>query len=152
LTPGDRADREGLTAWDLELDGRRRFGLPVTVILDPALGLICWAHYAPPLGDNLRRSYRRLLRWNDELPFVKFSLAEDGRPILAVELPIDRADEDALGMALARMVGVCDRLLDESADWLWIGGKPPAGYTERQSRNESLLGRYREQLAELSGS
>src|ERR671931_1461922 len=88
LTPLERADRDGVTAWDLELDGRRRFGLPVTLILDPGVGLVCWAHYAPPIGDGFRRSYRKLLRWNDELPFVKFSIAEDERPVLAVEIPM----------------------------------------------------------------
>jgi hypothetical protein len=152
LTPLDRADREGVTAWDLELDGRRRFDLPVTVILDPGLGLICWAHYAPPIGDGFRRSYRKLLRWNDELPFVKFSLAEDGRPVLATELPIDRVDEDALGLALARMVGVADQLLDESAEWLWIGGKAPTNDQRPAPRNQELLARFQPRLTELFGS
>jgi hypothetical protein len=152
LTPLDRADREDVTAWDLELDGRRRFGLPVTVILDPGLGLICWAHYAPPIGDGFRRSYRKLLRWNDELPFVKFSLAEDGRPVLASELPRDRVDEDALGLALARMVAVADQLLDDSAEWLWIGGKAPAGYGSAQPRNQELLARFGSRLVDFIGS
>jgi hypothetical protein len=150
LTPSDRADRDGVTAWDLELDGRRRFGLPVTLIFDPAVGLICWAHYAPPIGDGFRKSYRRLLRWNDELPFVKFSIAEDERPVLAAELPLDDLDEDAVGLALARMLAVSDRLLDESADWLWLGGKAPAGYSQRTPRNPALLDRYGAQLSELS--
>jgi hypothetical protein len=152
LTALDRADREGVTAWDLELDGRRRFGLPVTVILDRGLGVICWAHYAPPIGDGFRRSYRKLLRWNDELPFVKFSLAEDGRPILATELPIDRVDQDALGMALARLVLVADQLIDDSAEWLWIGGKAPANYGRKDPRNRELLATFGPRLAELSGS
>ena len=73
-----------------------------------------------------RKSYRRLLRWNDEFPFAKFSVAEDERPVLAVELPIaDGLDADALGLALARILGIADRLLDESKDWLWIGGRMP---------------------------
>ena len=46
LTPAERADRDGIASWDLVLDGRRRFDLRVTVILDPALGVICWAHSA----------------------------------------------------------------------------------------------------------
>jgi len=29
LEPGSRSEREGLAAWDLTLDGRRRFGLRV---------------------------------------------------------------------------------------------------------------------------
>ena len=125
LTPTERADRDGIASWDLVLDGRRRFDLRVTVILDPALALICWAHYAPPISDMFRKSYRRLLRWNDEFPFAKFSVAEDERPLLAVEIPIEEADADALGLAIARILGIADRLLDESKDWLWLGGRMP---------------------------
>ena len=66
----------------------------MTVILDPALALICWAHYAPPISDMFRKSYRKLLRWNDEFPFAKFSVGEDERPLLAVELPIATAGAD----------------------------------------------------------
>jgi hypothetical protein len=152
LEPLGRADRDAVSSWDLELDGRQRFGLPVTVILDPALGLICWAHYAPPITDLFRKSYRKLLRWNDELPFVKFSVAQDERPVLSVELPLSVADGDQLGLALARLVLVSDRLLDESAEWLWLGGKRPAGYAERTPRNGGLLARYESRLAELLGS
>ncbi|HKG57530.1 MAG TPA: YbjN domain-containing protein [Candidatus Limnocylindrales bacterium] len=149
LRPLERVERDGVVAWDLDLDGRRRFGLRVTLILDPALGLVCWAHYAPPIGDGYRRSYRKLLRWNDELPFVKFSLAEDDRPILSVELPRAGLDADELGLALARLLGVSDRLLDESAGWLWLGGKRPTGYGQGRSRNEPLLQRYEARLPEL---
>ncbi len=73
LDPIERADRDGISSWDLVLDGRRRFDLRVTVILDPALALICWAHYAPPINDMFRKSYRRLLQWNDAFPFAKFN-------------------------------------------------------------------------------
>src|SRR4051794_14367297 len=144
----ERADRDGIASWDLELDGRRRFGLRVTVILDPAVGLFCWAHYAPPINDLFRRSYRKLLRWNDELPFVKFSIAGDERPILSGELP-PGADADDLGLALARILAVSDRLLDDSAEWLWLGGQRPAGYGAGARRNEALLNRYEARLAEL---
>jgi hypothetical protein len=149
IEPLDRVDRDGAVAWDVALDGRRRFDLRITVILDPALGLICWLHYAPPIGDSFRKSYRRLLRWNDEFPFVKFSLAEDERPVVAVELPLATLDADELGTALVRLVSVSDRLLDESRDWLWIGGRMPAGYAERRCRNEALIERFRGRLPEL---
>ena len=56
LAPLERADRESVTSWDLLLDGRRRARLRVTLILDPALALICWAHLAPPINDSFRRS------------------------------------------------------------------------------------------------
>jgi len=148
LTPTERADRDGITSWDLVLDGRRRFDLRVTVILDPALALICWAHYAPPISDMFRKSYRRLLRWNDEFPFAKFSVADDERPLLAVEIPIDEADEDALGMAIARILGIADRLLDESKDWLWLGGRMP-DMGDRTSANGAFLDRYTARLPEF---
>src|SRR5512146_1868890 len=125
LAPSERAAREGISSWDLVLDGRRRFGLRITVILDPTLAIICWAHYAPPINDMFRKSYRKLLRWNDEFPFAKVSLGEDGRPLLAVELPIVMAGADQLGLALARILGIADQLLDESKEWLWIGGRIP---------------------------
>jgi hypothetical protein len=148
LTAGARSDREGVTSWDLRLDGRRRFDLPITLILDPGLALICWVHYAPPIGDAFRKSYRRLLRWNDEFPFAKFSLAEDERPILAAELPIRSVDRDELGLALARALAISDRLLEESARWLWIGGKIP-DTSGRRSTGAALIDRYADRMPEL---
>ena len=78
--------RDGICSWDLLVDGRRRHDIRITLILDPALALVCWVHYAPPISDSFRVSYRKLLRWNDELPFVKFAVATDERPILTAEL------------------------------------------------------------------
>ena len=150
LAPSERAEREGIASWDLLLDGRRRFGLRITVILDPVLAIICWAHYAPPISDMFRKSYRKLLRWNDEFPFAKFSVGEDERPLLAVELPIAVVSADELGLAIARILGIADRLLDESKDWLLIGGRiPDPG--DRAPANAAFLDRYAERLTELSG-
>lgn len=149
VEPGTRAEREGIVAWDLVLDGRRRRDLRVTLILDPALGAIVWAHLAPPLLDGLRRAYRTLLRWNDEFPLVKFSIADDGRPIAAVEIPERWLDLEELGLALARVAAVADRVFDETRGWLWIGGRVPDGYEARAIRNEQLLDRYAARLAEL---
>jgi hypothetical protein len=152
LQPIERAERDGISSWDLVLDGRRRFDLRVTVILDPSLALICWAHFAPPINDLFRKSYRRLLRWNDDFPFAKFSVGEDERPLLAVEIAIDTlsptAGPDVLGIALARIVGIADRLLDESKDWLWIGGRAP-DQADRDPRNHAFLERYAARLPEL---
>ena len=148
LAASARADRDGVSSWDLRLDGRRRFDLPITLILDPGLALICWVHFAPPIGDAFRKSYRKLLRWNDEYPFVKFSLAEDERPVLATELPVATLDRDALGLAIARSLAIADQLLEESASWLWIGGRIP-DTTGRTSRGEALLNRYANRLGEL---
>lgn len=146
---GERADREGIAAWDVTLDGRRRRDLRVTVILDPAIGVIVWAHLAPPLLDGLRRAYRTLLRWNDEFPLAKFSIADDGRPIAAVEIPSRWLDRDELGLALARVAGVADRVFEETRGWLWIGGRVPDGYAEQPIRNARLLATYANRLGEL---
>lgn len=148
IAPETRVDRDAVTSWDLDLDGRRRFGIKVTLILDPSLALIVWVHFAPPIGDSFRKSYRKLLRWNDEFPFVKFAVAEDERPILTAEIPIDLADRDELGVALARVLAICDQLLEESAHWLWYDGRIPAS-GDRASRQVGLFARYAERLAEL---
>jgi hypothetical protein len=148
LTPAERADREGIASWDLVLDGRRRFDLRITVILDPALAIICWAQYAPPINDMFRKSYRMLLRWNDEFPFAKFSVSEDERPLLAVEVPVGIASADELGLAIVRILGIADQLLDESKHWIWIGGRIP-DQGARASRNGALLDRFAARLPEL---
>lgn len=149
IVPTATADRDGVAVWDLVLDGRRRLDLRVTLILDPATGLIVWLHLAPPLGDGLRKAYRTLLGWNDEFPLAKFSLAEDGRPILAVEIPTRWLDAEELGLALARVVGIADQVFDETRPWVWIGGHVPAGYAARERRTEVLLERFAARLPEL---
>src|SRR5262249_22139071 len=88
LTPGERIDREGIPSWDLKLDGLRRFDVRLTIIFDPSFACIVWVHFAPPISDSFRKSYRKLLHWNDEYPFAKFALAADERPILTADLPI----------------------------------------------------------------
>ena len=148
LEPVERAERDGIASWDLVLDGRRRFDLRVTVILDPAMAIICWAQYAPPINDYFRKSYRKLLRWNDEFPFAKFSVSEDERPVLAVEVPIAEADAESLGVAIARILGIADTLLEESKEWLWIGGRMPDP-GERTSANAAFLERFAVRLPEL---
>jgi hypothetical protein len=150
LEPLERADREGVTSWDLVLDGRRRAALRVTLILDPSLALICWAHYAPPINDSFRRSYRRLLRWNDELPFVKFSVGEDERPLLVAELEPARADAEALGLALARQLAVADRFHAETVEWLKGGGWPSDPPRTSDGPGTRLLERYAGALGELA--
>ena len=149
LAPGTRVERDGVSAWDLTLDGRTRRDLRVTLILDPTIGAIVWAHLAPPLLDGLRKSYRTLLRWNDEFPLVKFSIADDGRPTAAVEIPTRWLDVDELGLALARVALVADRLFEDTRGWIWIGGRVPDGYAEREVRNAALLDRFADRLGEL---
>jgi hypothetical protein len=149
ITPLERDERDGVSSWDLRLDGRLRPDIRLTLILDPRSAMLLWVHFAPPLNDSFRVSYRQLLRWNDELPFVKFSVAEDERPVLTAELPIDRVTMDELGLTLVRLLAICDRLLEESAAWLWHGGRMPRGYAERTGRNEALLRRYEALVPEL---
>jgi hypothetical protein len=151
LSPVERADREHVTSWDLVLDGRRRARLRITLILDPSFALVCLAHLAPPINDSFRRSYRRLLRWNDELPFAKFSIGEDERPLLAVELPVAAAGRDALGLALAREVAIADRVHDEARDWLTAGGWPvdPPEPADVDGPGVRLVARYAGELGEL---
>lgn len=114
LTPIERAEREGATSWDLLLDGRKRRGLRVTLILDPAVALIAWVHLAPPLSDSFRKTYRQLLRWNDEFPFAKFAVSEDERPMLTAEIAAADLDLDAVGGLLARVLAITD-LIHEPA-------------------------------------
>jgi len=143
LLPIEHAERDGVLSRDLRLDGRRRAAIRVTLILAPDVGLLAWAHYAPVLADSFRKTYRRLLRWNDELPFVKFALSEDERIMLTAEVPPTALDADAVGRTLARLVAVCDLLHDDSASFLGDWAKPlPTAPT-------ALLDRYAAEVAEL---
>lgn len=148
LTPLERVDRESITSWDLTLDGLRRFDIRVTLILDPSLALIVWVHFAPPILDRFRVSYRKLLKWNDEFPFAKFAVATDERPILTSELPIALLSRDELGLTVARLLAMCDHLLEESAGWLWVGGQIPS-YGDRVSRQVGLFASYADRLRDL---
>jgi hypothetical protein len=144
----DRGERGGVSSWDLRLDGRRRADIRVTLILDPSRMLLLWVHFAPPLNDSFRVSYRQFLRWNDELPFVKFALSADDRPILTSELPVEGLDVDGLGLAIGRLLAICDLTLERAVVWLFPGRKspPPMG---RPSRQAALFERYAEALNEL---
>lgn len=153
LKPVERAEREGATSWDLVLDGRRRRGVRVTLIFEPAVALVAWAHFGPQLSDNFRKTYRQLLRWNDELPFAKFALSEDERPILTAEVAADGLTRDVVGTLLARVLAICD-LVHEPVLALMAelrrrdvalaadGERDPAGVT--------LLDRYASELGELA--
>ena len=151
LEPVERDERDGITSWDLRLDGQRRADIRLTIILDPTSMLLLWVHFAPPLNDSFRVSYRQFLRWNDELPFVKFALSADDRPVLTSELPVEGLDLDGLGIAVGRLLAVCDLTLERSVVWLYPGRKtpPPMG---RPSRQAALFERYADELAELTGS
>jgi Putative bacterial sensory transduction regulator len=151
LTPVERAERDGISSWDLRLDARRRTDIRLTLILDPDRMVLLWVHFAPPLNDSFRVSYRQLLRWNDELPFAKFALSEDDRPVLTAELPVEGLELDRLGLAITRLLLICDLTLERSLVWLYPGRKtaPPMAHPSRQA---ALFERYAQELADLAGS
>jgi hypothetical protein len=71
--------------------------------------------------------------------------------MLTSELVIDGLDRDRLGVAIGRLLAVCDLTLDRSVAWLFPGRKtpPPMG---RPSRQAALFERYADELAELFGT
>jgi hypothetical protein len=147
IEPIERAERDGVHSWDLLLDGDRRRDVRITLILAPGVGLLAWAHYAPPLNDSFRKSYRQLLHWNDELLFAKFALAEEERIVLVTELPARSLDRDGLATALCRLLLICDALLDASAHWVYFGRPaPPAIGAGRQ---QAFIERYRDRVGDL---
>ena len=129
LEPVDRADRDGIASWDLVLDGRRRFDLRVTVILEPTLafdllGALRPAHQrhvpqvvSTPAALERRVPVREVQRGRRRAAAARGRAVDRERP--------PAAGADGLGLALARIVGIADRLLDESKDWIWIGGREP---------------------------
>jgi hypothetical protein len=145
----EHGERDGVHSWDILLHGRRRRDVRATVIVQPGVACILWVHYAPPIGDSFRKTYRQLLHWNDELPFAKFALGADERLILASELATGALERDTLGLALARLTAICDLLRDESAQWIWPGGTVPSGAPGPPS---ALLERYAAELGDLAAT
>lgn len=143
----ESAERDGVSSWDLVLDGRRRRAVRMTLIYESALGAVLYVHYAPPLADSLRKVYSQMLRWNDELPFVKFALGADDRPVLSDEISMAELSRDAVGLTIARLLATCDLLYAESAKWVDRIAKPDAGGGDAGVR---LLERYAAELGELS--
>jgi hypothetical protein len=152
--PIEIAERDGVTSWDLVLDGRRRRRLRMTLILDPHLGLVAWVHFAPPLLDNFRRTYRQLLRWNDEFPFAKFAISEDDRPILVSELAVGRLDRDALGVLLARLLQTADVVHDDAQRLVpeLRRASEAAAALPPEPTGAALLDRYEAELGELEAA
>jgi hypothetical protein len=148
LTVLERAERDGVSSWDLELDGLRRGGIRVTIILDPARAMLLWVHFAPPLNDSFRVSYRQLLRWNDELPFVKFGLGAEEQLVLTAELAARTLDRDEVGRALCRLLAVCDLTLERARPWLTLG-TARAPDLAGPSRQAGLFARYGAEATEL---
>lgn len=121
----------------------------MTLIVAPGLGLVAWVHYAPALGDAFRKTYRQLLKWNDELPFVKFALSADDDLVLMAEVAAADLDADTVGRSVARLVAVCDLLHPETARLLGAGASGSLGVS-REPAPSPLLDRYAADLAELA--
>lgn len=152
LKPLERAEREGATSWDLLLDGRRRRDVRVTLILDPLVALVAWVHFGPPLSDNFRKTYRQLLRWNDELPFAKFAITDDERPVLTVEAPADLLTRDVVGVLLARVLAICDLVHEPALAMMGELRRRDAALpaaTPRDPAGVALLERYAAELDDL---
>jgi hypothetical protein len=143
----EQGERDGVHSWDILLHGRRRRDIRATVIVQAGVACVLWVHYAPPIGDSFRKTYRQLLHWNDELPFAKFALGADERLVLAAELAPGSLERDALGLALARLTAICDLLRDESAHWIWPGGTAPAAAVGPPS---TILERSAAELGDLA--
>ena len=154
LVPVDRAERDGANSWDLVLDGRRRRALRITLILDPAVALVAWVHFSPPMTDNYRKAYRQFLRWNDELPFAKFAISEDERPILTAEAPVAGIDRDVLGALVARVLAIADLVHVQTAALIGELARVQAklAATEPDPAGVALLRRYAAALDELTGA
>jgi hypothetical protein len=154
LAPIEREEREGATSWDLVLDGRKRRGLRVTLILAPAVALIAWAHLAPPISDNFRKTYRQLLRWNDELPFAKFAVSQDERPMITMEQPLSGGlDSDTVGRLLARALAIADLIHEESMELMGELRRRHAKIAEESEPSPAgvaLLKRYAADLEDIS--
>lgn len=122
------------------------------MIFDPAVALLAWVQLGPPLSDNFRKTYRQLLRWNDELPFAKFTVSEDERPILTLELAAAEVDHDALGILLARTLAIADLI---HRDAMALMGDLRRTYpkliatAEPEPSGPALMERYAAQVAEL---
>jgi hypothetical protein len=134
------------------LDGRRRRALRVTLILDPAVALVAWVHFAPPLSDNFRKTYRQLLRWNDELPFAKFAVSEDERPVLTAEVSADGLDCDTVGRLLARVLAISDLVHDDALAAMGELHRRQATLEKgpRDGAGVALLDRYAASINELT--
>lgn len=154
LSPVDRAERDGATSWDLVLDGRRRRALRMTLILDPAVALIAWVHFAPPMTDNFRKAYRQFLRWNDELPFAKFAVSEDERPVLTSEVPAAGLDRDVVGGLIARVLAISDLVNNQTMELIaeLSRSQVKLAGTAPDPAGVALLERYSASLSELSAT
>ena len=114
--------------------------------------MVAWVHFAPPLSDSFRKTYRQLLRWNDELPFAKFAVSEDDRPVLTLELPAAELSRDAVGSLLARVWRSpisCTTRRWTDARARPRPGKAGRGFPVPDPAGAALLERYANEVAEL---
>jgi hypothetical protein len=137
--------RGGALSRDIVVDGQRRHDLRITVAWVAGVGTSLWAYYGLEAMEVPKRIYARMLRANFEYPFVKFAMTDDDRPMLVTELPARGVDRDDLGRALARLVIVADRLLDDTAHAISDRGVLP-DWSGRTGRNPQLLAAHRAEV------
>ena len=103
------------------------------------------------MTDNFRKAYRQLLRWNDELPFAKFALSEDERPILTAEVPASGLERDVVGALVARVLGISDLVHVQTLELIPELSRVQAklAATEPDPAGVALLERYAGSLSEL---
>ena len=98
-------------------------------------------------------SYRQFLRWNDELPFVKFAVTEDERPVLTLETAADGLSLDDVGRLLARSLAIADLIHDQALALMGELRRRHAKLIEDQPEPDpsgvALLDRYANEVAEL---
>ena len=126
LAPSERAEREGIASWDLVLDGRRRFDLrdhghPRSGARDHLLGALRAAdqRHVPQVVPQAAALERRVP--------VRQVLGRRGRAAAAGRRAADRAGRRRRARAWRSRgsSAIADQLLEESKDWLWIGGRIP---------------------------
>jgi len=105
------------------------------------------------MTDTFRQTYRQLLRWNDDLPFAKFAVSEDERPILTAEVPVAGLDRDVIGLLVARVLAICDLVHGPSLALIGELSRSQAklAATARDPAGAALLDRYADSLGEFTG-
>ncbi len=95
-----------------------------------------------------------MLRWNDELPFVRFALSEDERPVLTAEEPVASLSRDVMGLMLARVLALCDIVHGPALKLMGELSRRQAALakTEPDPAGVALLDRYAADLEELTSA
>ena len=86
------------------------------------------------------------------MPFAKFAVTEDERPVLTLEISADGLDSDDVGRLLARSLAIADLIHDQAIALMGELRRRHAVIaetTEPDPAGAALLDRYADDLAEL---